>query len=68
MPSAANFVLVHAGPRLNDIVAGAEERGVYLRDRSTEPGCAGCFRVTAGKVAHTARFLEVMEAILCAAR
>jgi len=49
-------------------VSGAEARGIYLRDRSTEPGCAGCVRITAGIVAHTRRCIEVMEQILCAAR
>ncbi len=66
--SAANFVLVDAGDHVDALVKGAAARGIYLRDRSTEPGCAGCFRVTAGMVPHTARCIEVMEEILCAAR
>ena len=28
-------------------------RGIYLRDRSTEPGCAGCIRIATGIVEHT---------------
>ena len=28
-------------------------RGIYLRDRSTEPGCAGCLRIATGVVEHT---------------
>jgi histidinol-phosphate aminotransferase len=65
--SAANFVLVRAGSRLDAVVQGAARRGIYVRDRSTEPGCAGCLRVSAGVVAHTQRFIAVMEEVLCAA-
>jgi histidinol-phosphate aminotransferase len=66
--SAANFVLVHAGDNVDALVAGARARGVYLRDRSTEPGCAGCLRVGTGVVEHTRRCIEVIEEVLCAAR
>ncbi len=62
--SAANFVLVRVGDRAKALVAGAETRGIYLRDRSTEPGCAGCVRVGAGLVAHTNRAIVVMEELL----
>ncbi len=65
--SRSNFVLVCAGERTQALVQGALERGVYLRDRSTEPGCAGCIRVGAGIVEHTRRAIAVMEEVLCAA-
>lgn len=65
--SAANFVLVCAGDRTEALVAGAGARGVYIRDRSTEPGCAGCIRIGAGIVEHTRRCIAVMEEVLCAA-
>ena len=66
--SRSNFVLVCAGDRTNALVDGAFARGVYLRDRSTEPGCAGCLRITTGIVDHTRRAIAVMEEVLCAAR
>jgi histidinol-phosphate aminotransferase len=66
--SLSNFVLVCAGDRTDGLVKGAFERGVYIRNRSTEPGCAGCIRIAAGIVAHTTRCIEVMEEVLCAAR
>jgi histidinol-phosphate aminotransferase len=66
--SAANFVLVCAGERTDALVKGAFARGVYIRDRSTEPGCAGCIRIGAGIVEHTKRCIAVMEEVLCAAR
>ena len=65
--SDANFVLVCAGDRTDALVRGAFARGVYIRDRSTEPGCAGCMRIGAGIVDHTKRCIAVMEEVLCAA-
>jgi histidinol-phosphate aminotransferase len=67
-PSLSNFVLVCAGDRTDAIVKGAFARQIYLRDRSTEPGCAGCLRMATGVVEHTRRAIAVMEEILCAAR
>ena len=67
-PSRSNFVLVCAGDSIDALVKGAFDRGVYLRDRSTEPGCAGCLRIATGVVEHTRRAVAVMEEVLCAAR
>src|SRR5205085_1910108 len=66
--SRSNFVLVCAGDRVDALVRGAFEKGIYLRDRSTEPGCAGCLRIATGVVEHTARAIAVIEEVLCAAR
>jgi histidinol-phosphate aminotransferase len=66
--SRSNFVLVCAGDRTDVLVKGAFAKGVYLRDRSTEPGCAGCLRIATGIVEHTRRAIAVMEEVLCAAR
>jgi histidinol-phosphate aminotransferase len=66
--SGANFVLVRAGDRTAELVAGVRARGIYIRDRSTEPGCEGCIRMTAGIVEHTRRLIAAMEDVLCAAR
>ena len=66
--SDANFVLFNAGDRHGELVARLAERGIYVRDRSSEAGCAGCIRVVAGVVDHTRRFIAAMEDILCAAR
>jgi histidinol-phosphate aminotransferase len=67
-PSAANFVLVQAGARVAAVIEGAERLGIYLRDRSGEPGCAGCLRISTGVVEHTRRCIDVLEEVLCAAR
>lgn len=65
--SGANFVLVNGGDRTPDLVRGMIARGVLVRDRSNVPGCAGCFRVTAGVVEHTRQAIAALEAV-CAGR
>jgi histidinol-phosphate aminotransferase len=65
--SSSNFVLVCAGDRTDALVKGAFDRGIYIRDRSTEPGCAGCIRIGAGIVEHTKRCVDVLKEVLCAA-
>ena len=65
--SLSNFVLVCAGDRTDALVKGAFARKIYLRDRSTEPGCAGCLRMATGIVEHTRRAIAVLEEVLCAA-
>lgn len=67
-PSRSNFVLVCAGERTKALVDGAAARGVYIRDRSNEPGCRGCIRIASGIVEHTRRAIAAMEEVLCAAR
>ena len=66
--SDANFVLVRTGEHTDAVLSTALARGVYLRDRSREPGCEGCIRITTGIVEHTRRALAVMDEVLCAAR
>jgi histidinol-phosphate aminotransferase len=67
-PSDANFVLIRVGTRVADVVEFAKSRGVFLRNRSSEPGCDGCLRFAAGVVEHTVRGLAVLEEALCAVR
>jgi len=64
-PSDANFVLVRVGSRIDEVIRGATDRGVYLRNRSTEPGCEGCLRIATGIVEHTKRGIAVIEEVLC---
>ena len=66
--SDANFVLIRVGDRVPEVVEIARDRGVFLRDRSSEPGCAGCLRIGAGIVEHTKRGLAALEEALCATR
>jgi histidinol-phosphate aminotransferase len=65
--SAANFVLIRVGGDTGALVRDMAARGVLVRDRSHDPGCSGCIRVTAGVVSHTQAAVEALEA-LCAVR
>jgi len=66
-PSAANFVLIDGGPRARALVDGLIARGVFVRDRTQDPACPNCFRLTTGVVEHTRRAIEALEAS-CAER
>jgi histidinol-phosphate aminotransferase len=48
IPSQANFVLVDVGPKHRAFTAAMRHRGVLVRDRSGDPGCAGYVRITVG--------------------
>ena len=63
--SDANFVLVRAGDRRQALLDGLQARGIYIRDRDRQPGCAGCVRITTGLVEHTEACIAAMEEILC---
>jgi len=67
-PSAANFLLVRVGDRAREIVAGLAARDVLVRDRSRDPGCEGCIRITAGLVDDTHRAIAALEEVACAGR
>jgi histidinol-phosphate aminotransferase len=67
-PSRANFILVRVGDSVPAVVAALAARGIRVRDRSREPGCEGCIRITAGLVADTERLIPAFEEVVCAAR
>jgi histidinol-phosphate aminotransferase len=47
-PSEANFILTHIGPLHAEFSHAMRARGVLVRDRSADPGCDGCVRITIG--------------------
>ena len=47
-PSQANFLLLEIGPKHREFVRSMHEQGILVRDRSADPGCQGCVRVTIG--------------------
>jgi histidinol-phosphate aminotransferase len=47
-PTQANFVLTGIGPQHKAFVNAMRKRGVLTRDRSADPGCDGCVRITIG--------------------
>ena len=60
-PSQANFVLTSIGPKHAQFSHAMRERGVLVRDRSSDPGCDGCVRITIGTREHTAQGIRAME-------
>ncbi|MFZ8885670.1 MAG: histidinol-phosphate transaminase [Steroidobacteraceae bacterium] len=55
-PSEANFLLVHS-QRSSDLLRLALDAGLLVRDVGTQPGLAGCLRVTVGLEEDNARLL-----------
>jgi histidinol-phosphate aminotransferase len=60
-PSEANFVLMKIGTKHKQLVAAMRSRGVLLRDRSADPGCAGYVRITIGIEEHVTRGLDALR-------
>lgn len=67
-PSAANFMLVRVGPRTPEIIDALAAQGIRVRDRSHEPGCEGCVRITAGITSDTQRVIAALEEAVCDGR
>ena len=63
--SATNFVLIDGGTRARALIDGLIANGVLVRDRTKDPACPNCFRLTTGVVEHTRDAVETLEA-LCA--
>jgi histidinol-phosphate aminotransferase len=62
--SDANFVLARFGDRAREIAAGLAARGVHVRDKSQDPACPGCLRITTGVVEHTQACIRALEEVL----
>jgi len=60
-PSASNFVLMDIGAKHKELCAAMRERGVLLRDRSTDPGCDGYVRITIGIEDHVTRGIAALR-------
>ena len=60
-PSQANFVLVRIGERHDDFVRAMRERGILVRDRSRDPGCDGCVRISVGSKPQTERLIVALR-------
>jgi histidinol-phosphate aminotransferase len=59
-PSQANFVLSRVG-MATSFVEQMRRRGILVRDRSSDPGCEGCVRITLGPREHTDRLLNALQ-------
>ncbi len=60
-PSEANFILTKIGASHKDFTAAMHRRNVLVRDRSSDPGCDGCVRITIGTLEHTAMGILALE-------
>ena len=60
-PSEANFVLFHVGEKHAALVDAMRARGILIRSRHKDPGCAGCVRITLGTSEHTVRMLAALR-------
>ena len=59
--SDANFVLARFQGRGTEVQASLASGGIHIRDRSGDPGCSDCLRITAGVVEHTRKFVTALE-------
>jgi histidinol dehydrogenase len=59
-PSQANFLLVRF-EQAAVVFQYLRENGVIVRDRTREPGCADCLRITVGTVAENDRLLHLLR-------
>jgi histidinol-phosphate aminotransferase len=63
-PSRANFVLMRLGSFNSDFIRRMREQGILVRDRSRDPGCDGCVRITLGSAEQTDKLLPVLRETL----
>lgn len=63
-PSFTNFVMVEIGPKHREFIEAMQQQGISLRDRSNDPGCEGCVRITIGTAEQNAILLEAMRTVL----
>ena len=63
-PSAANFMLMKIGQRHREFVSAMRQRGILVRDRSNDPGCDGCVRITIGTAPQTDRMLTALREVV----
>jgi histidinol-phosphate aminotransferase len=63
-PSEANFILVHIGAKHREFVQRMNAGGVLVRDRSNDPGCDGCVRITIGTREQMRRAAVVLNNVL----
>ena len=63
-PSRANFVLLYLGDRCQPFIREMRQRGILVRDRSSDYGCKDCVRITVGIREHNERLLAALREVL----
>jgi histidinol-phosphate aminotransferase len=59
--SRANFVLMRLGETNAAFIGRMRGHGILVRDRSRDPGCEGCVRITLGSMEQTDRLLAILR-------
>ena len=62
-PSDANFLLVRFTTDATAIYDQLRARGIVVRNRTTQPGCAGCLRLTVGTATENVQLLQALKEI-----
>lgn len=62
-PSRANFVLMYLGENCKPFIKNMRDRGILVRDRSTDHGCKDCVRITVGIREHNQRMLSAVREV-----
>ena len=62
-PSRANFVLIYLGECCKPFIAAMHDRGILVRDRSSDYGCKDCVRITVGAREHNQRMLKALREV-----
>ena len=62
-PSDANFLLVRFNTDATAVYDQLRTRGIVVRNRTTQPGCAGCLRLTVGTAAENRQLLQALAEI-----
>jgi histidinol-phosphate aminotransferase len=67
-PSQTNFVLVRVGTPVQRFVESMQQRGILVRDSSTNPGCEGCVRITVGTPSQMGGVLQAIREAIAESR
>jgi histidinol-phosphate aminotransferase len=62
-PSEANFLLVRFHPEATAVYEYLRARGIVVRNRSAQPGCAGCLRLALGTPAENEQLIRVLREV-----
>jgi histidinol-phosphate aminotransferase len=62
-PSRANFVLFYLGDKCKSFIREMRERSILVRDRSSDPGCQDCVRITVGLREHNQKMLSNLREV-----
>ncbi len=62
-PSQANFLLLRIGELHREFVSAMRQRGILIRDRSADPACEGCVRITIGTRAQADQLIAALQEI-----